>query len=270
MNINYNISSLLLLTQLLFESCNTNSTQKSKVDIPDKVSYETLSKIDTIEYKLAIDSIQGEKYSAYFQYYEFKGEHECINPLNQLMVDLVFDGQSNLEHYLKRYNKSFPSNKSREYFEKDIEEINLLLNSDSIVSFYHSDYQDREGGARMFGTYKGIIYNVSHCKLLNLDDIIDPTNVSMIIKLIKNAAIQRVNQDPEFTKEINMMNLKLSNNFVIDTNHVSFIYPNSVFTFAREEIFIKIPFDQILPYIKAESRVYRFIKRRLSILNEVK
>ncbi|MBK6353147.1 MAG: hypothetical protein IPF46_07025 [Saprospiraceae bacterium] len=218
--------------------------------------YGELTIGDTLLYNEIIQERTREKYSALFSYVVFQEVSFGIRQLNLLIQNLIFDGFENPDKYVDNYIIHEKSNQKEEYFESDDESLEMLFNSNYLVSFIHEDFEKKGGGARMFGQRFGFIFDVETGKQMLPKDIFDSCKLDSVRRIIKERIVEMFESDEDFTKEVLKTIIPITNNIAITKSKMIFIYANSLFSFLTDDIILEISLNELKPYLAANMILF--------------
>lgn len=124
---------------------------------------------DTLKFEIENIGEHGDGYDVEFLYPKFGGNGSKIYQLNKELELLVFDELSNSKTYFSKHNKEYIEEfddvkEEEKYNWRDLEEVELIMNNNEIVSAVHHDFELKSGGAIWFGDRIGFNFDLVNKK----------------------------------------------------------------------------------------------------------
>lgn len=214
---------------------------------------------DTLAFKKVHFKEKHEGYGAEFKYFIFDENNAGIRLLNQEVELLVFDGFSDSKKYfsnfLKAYKAQFKGAKEeKKYNWQDWEKIELIINSNQIVSAIHYDLELKSGGAIWFGDRIGFNFDLERMKKITFDDLIDSSKLSVLYSALIEAYKEEFGVNSLKAYGWDKEKIPISENFYLGLKGITFIYQrfehNGV---GGNGLNIQIPYCELKDALRADS-----------------
>lgn len=221
---------------------------------------------DTLKFEMKNIKEEEKGYDVEFLYPKFKNKNTRIRQLNKEIELMVFDSLSTPEMYFTKFNNKYIEEfrsieENEKYNWRDLEEIELIINSNSIISIIHHDFELKSGGAIWFGERIGFNYDLKNGNKITFEELIDQSKLDVLQKELTDAYKKQFEiellKDNGWDEEL----IPISDNFILDKKGICFMYQRFEYSgVGGSGIDIEIPYCRLINLLKDESSVKEQLK----------
>jgi hypothetical protein len=216
--------SMLLASSMLISCKRQGSVAEGEVqawqmDKGDTLSYRSIELVDSFG-----------AYAVAFKFVQFEEEYA---DLNLLLTTLVFDSTGSAAAFLAKgveaYNYYFLDAKPEDVFGwRDEREVEIIFNSDKLISFVYTDFSWRSGGAIGFGEPVCYNYDLMKNRLWTFEALLDVNKKAVLSELLEEEYRSTLSPETRNTALIDLGwdsdTMPVSQNVLLEENGIRFYY----------------------------------------------
>ena len=132
----------------------------------------------------------------------------------------------------------------------------MILNSSTIISLIHFDFELKSGGAIWYGDIIGFNYDLEKGKEITFEELIDQTKLDILQAELTDAYMQQYEVAALEENNWDEEKIPISGNFVLDKDEITFMYQRFQYSgVGGSGMEIKIPYCRLANVLNEQSSV---------------
>lgn len=240
--------------------------EKAKKTEQKECQLELSSLGDTLAFEMKNVQEEGDNYDATFLYPEFEEQKTELRQFNREIKRMVFDGFPSSKKYFsnfeQEYREAFSSIKEDEKYNwHDMEEIELIINSNKIISAIHHDFELKSGGAIWFGDRIGFNFDLDRQQKITFEELFDESKLDILQSELKQSYKEQFDIDSLEKNGWDKEEIPITKNFYLDRKGINFIYQRFEYNgIGAGGLDIKISYCEIVNLLIENSEIRMKLK----------